>query len=86
MLFVQWCGALGCTKMDWSPIEQQYGTPGPLGDNSPTWDGRSSLMSPGLKAPVKVTAPSAPTGEAWLVVKYQYPKLLTFRLDSFPVT
>jgi hypothetical protein len=41
------------------------------GDNSPTWDGRSSLMSPGLKAPVEVTAPkapTAPTGEAWLVV------------------
>jgi hypothetical protein len=41
---------------------------GPSGDNSPTWDGRSSLMSPGTLAPVEVTVTSAPTREAWLVV------------------
>jgi hypothetical protein len=43
-------------------------TLGSGGDNSPTWDGRSSLMSPGTLAPVKVTAPSVSTREAWLVV------------------
>ena len=46
----------------WSPVELRCGTPGPGGDNSPTWDG-SSLMSPGTLAPVEVTTPTAPTGE-----------------------
>jgi hypothetical protein len=36
-----------------------YGAPGPSGDNSPTWDRRSSLMSPGTLAPVEIMAPSA---------------------------
>jgi hypothetical protein len=34
------------------------------GDNSPTWDSRHSLMSPGTLAPVEVTTPTSPTGEA----------------------
>jgi hypothetical protein len=44
--------------------QAEVGTPVPSGDNSPTWDGRSSLMSPGLKVPVEVTTPTAPTREA----------------------
>jgi hypothetical protein len=34
--------------------------PGPGGDNSPTWDGRSALMSLGTLDPVEVTAPLSP--------------------------
>jgi hypothetical protein len=33
-------------------------------DNSPTWDGRHSPMSPGPLAPVEVTATTGSTGEA----------------------
>jgi hypothetical protein len=68
MLFVQWCEVFGCTKTVWSPVKMQCGNPGPSGNNSPTLEGKSSLMSPGLKVPVEFTDPSAPTGEAWLVV------------------
>ena len=61
------CGALGYTQTVWSPVELRWNSR-PGGDYSPTWDGRSSLMSPGLKASVKVTAPTAPTEEVWLAV------------------
>jgi hypothetical protein len=41
-------------------------------------------MSPGPLAPVEVTTPTAPTGEACGLQSHrQCPKLLTFRLDSF---
>jgi hypothetical protein len=65
-MYVCICGELGYTKTVWSPVELR--SEPQSGDNSPTWQGRRSLMSLGLKAPVKVTAPSAPTGEAWLLV------------------
>ena len=40
-------------------------------------------MSPGPLAPVEVTAPTAPTGEAHgFQSRIQCSKLLTFRLDS----
>jgi hypothetical protein len=53
------CGALGYAQTAWFPVKLRCGTPGPGGDNSPTWDG-SSLMSPGTLAPVEVTAPLSP--------------------------
>ena len=56
------CGALGYTQTVWSPVKLR--SEPWSGDNSPTWHGRRSLTSPGLKAPVKVTAPTAPAGEA----------------------
>ena len=59
---------MGYSQTGWSPVELRCGTLGPSGDNSPTWDGRRSLMSPGLLAPIEVTAPTTPTGEAWLLV------------------
>ena len=59
------CGAMGYAQTVWSPVELRCGTlVKPSGDNSPTWDGRRSLMSPGTLAPVEVTTPTAPTGEA----------------------
>ena len=35
-------------------------TPGPSSDNSLTWEGRSSLKSPGALAPVRATPPQPP--------------------------
>jgi hypothetical protein len=42
--------------------------PGPGGDNSPTWDGRSSLMLLELWLLPKLPPPTASTREAWLEV------------------
>ena len=61
----QACGALGYAQTVWSPVELRGGIPvKPSGDNSPTWDRRHFLMSPGTLAPVEVTTPTALTGEA----------------------
>jgi hypothetical protein len=49
------CGALGCAQTGWSPVKLRCWTPGPCGVNSSTWDGRSTLMSPGILAPAYVT-------------------------------
>ena len=64
------CGAIGYTQTVWSPVELRCGTPvGPDGDNSPTWDGRCSLMSPKTLPQVEVTAPTAPhKRNMWLAV------------------
>ena len=51
------CAAMGYAQTGWSPVELN---PGTGGDNSPSWDRRSSLMSPGTPAPIKVTAPLSP--------------------------
>ena len=31
-------GAMGYSQTGWSPVKLRCGTPGPSGDNSPTWD------------------------------------------------
>jgi hypothetical protein len=54
-----YCWALPYVQTVWSPIELR--SEPQSGDNSPTWHGRRSLMSPGLKAPVEVTTPTPPT-------------------------
>ena len=56
------CGAMGYAQTVWSPVELRCGTPGPGRDNSPTWGGRRSLMSPGPLTPVEVTAPTGEGG------------------------
>jgi hypothetical protein len=61
-------GATGYAKTVWSPVELRCGAPGPGGNNLPTCDSRRPLMSPGLKASVEVIVPTAPIGEAWLLV------------------
>jgi hypothetical protein len=59
-----YCGALGYAQSVWFPFQLRCGTLEPSGDNSTTWDGRNSLISSELKAPVEVTTVTAPTGEA----------------------
>jgi hypothetical protein len=62
---------MGCAQTASSPIQHRSWTPvGPCGWwFSPTWDYRRCLiMFPGPLAPVKVTAPTAPTG---VVCDYQ---------------
>jgi hypothetical protein len=54
------CGAMGYIQTVWSPVELRSEPRDPGGDNSPTWDERSSLMFPGTLAPVEVTAPHSP--------------------------
>jgi hypothetical protein len=66
-------------------IQSSWGL-NPDGHNSPTWHGRRSLMLLELWPLPKVPPPTAPTREAWSVVSRQWPKLLTFRLNSSPVT
>jgi hypothetical protein len=62
------CGALGYAQTGWFPVKLRCVILGQGGGNSPTLDGKHSLISPGILAPLKVTATSTPTGEAWLVV------------------
>jgi hypothetical protein len=69
LVVMGYCGALGYAKTVWSPVELRAEPREPGGDNAPTWDRRSSLVSPGTLAPVEVNASSAPTREAWLVVR-----------------
>ena len=52
------CGAIGYTQTIWSPVELR--SEPQSGDNSPTWHGRHSLMSPGFKALVEFTTPTPP--------------------------
>jgi hypothetical protein len=74
---------MGYSQTVWSTVELRYGTLGPGGDNSPTWDGRCSLMSPGLKAPVEVTAPRR---SVWLVVTYTMSQASDLQARLLPVT
>lgn len=60
------CGAMGYAQTGWSPVELR--SEPQSGDNSPTWHCRHSLVSPGTLAPVEISAPTAPTGEVWLLV------------------
>jgi hypothetical protein len=63
------CGAIGCSQTGWFPVELRCGAPEkPSGDNSTTWEGRHSLISPGPLASVEVPTPTAPTEEVWLIV------------------
>jgi hypothetical protein len=45
-------GALGYVQTGWSPVELRYWTPRPGGHNLPTWDEKSSLMSPGTPSTI----------------------------------
>jgi hypothetical protein len=56
-LVTQDCGAMGYAQTGWSPVELK---------SEPRWNPVVIIfMSPGPLAPVEVTAPTAPTGEAW---------------------
>jgi hypothetical protein len=43
-------------------------------------------MSPGLLAPVEVTTPTTPTGEAWLIVTLTMSQASDFQARLLPVT
>lgn len=77
---------MGYAQTVCSSVELRCGTRVPGGGNSPKWDGRHSLVSTGLLAPLKVTTPTAPTGEAWLLIKYTMSQASGFHARHLPVT
>ena len=80
------CWASGYTQTAWSLVELRCGTLGPGGDNSPKWDRRSSLMSPGTLAPVEVLGLSSPSREAWSQAISQASDLQAKLLPSYLAT
>lgn len=76
---------MGYAQTVCSSVELRCGTRVPGGGNSPKWDGRHSLVSTGLLAPLKVTTPTAPTGEAWLLVTYTMSKTSDLQTRLLPV-
>jgi hypothetical protein len=80
-------GALDYAQTVWSPVELKGGTSmEPSGDNSPTWERRCSLMSPGLLAPFEVTTPTAPQEKLWVVVMHTMSQASDLQARLLPVT
>lgn len=82
------CGAMGYAQTVWSPVELRCGTlVKPSGDSSPTWDGRRSLMSPGIPWLLsKLPSPQPPQEKLWLLVTYTMSQASDLHARLLPVT